>query len=137
VKQAPGTDIAIARLASSIHDVAPLALSTSKPKIGTVLRITGWGATSSVDPTPTDRLQTGQVKISSVTSSTVGVKGFLPKPTTSACLYDSGAPYFLEREGHRPVLVGVESDGPDCPHSLEETTARVDNIASWIHRAIG
>ena len=77
------------------------------------------------------------MRISSVTSGTVGVIGYKPKPTTSACLYDSGAPYFLERDGHRPLLVGVESDGPDCPHHLEETTSRVDDIATWIHRIIG
>ena len=36
-----------------------------------------------------------------------------------------------------PALVSIESDGPDCPHHLEETTSRVDNIVTWIHRIIG
>jgi len=137
VQQSPSTDIALGELASPVTDVTPLALSTRTPKVGEVLRITGWGATSAVNPTPSDQLRTGQVKISSITSGTVGVIGYKPKPTTSACPYDSGAPYFLERDGHRPLLVGVESDGPDCPHHLEETTSRVDDIATWIHRIIG
>ena len=136
VQQSPSTDIALAELATPVTDVTPLALSTRTPKVGDVLRITGWGATDSVNPVPSDQLRTGQVKISSVTSSTIGVIGYKPKPTTSACLYDSGAPYFSEREDHRPQLVGVESDGPDCPHHLEETTSRVDNIVNWIHRII-
>jgi secreted trypsin-like serine protease len=137
VQQSSRTDIALAKLAEPVQDIRPLALATKKPKVGQVLRITGWGATDSVDPVPGTLLRTGQVKVSSVTSSVVGVQGFQPKPTTSACLYDSGAPYFLEPADHAPVLVSVESDGPDCPHHLEETTSRVDNIVSWIHSVIG
>ncbi len=137
VQQAANTDIAVAELATPVTDIRPLGLAEKKPKVGQVLRITGWGATDSVDPVPGTLLRTGQVKVSSVSSSVVGVQGYLPKPTTSACLYDSGAPYFLEQEDHPPLLVSVESDGPDCPHHLEETTSRVDNIVDWIHRIIG
>lgn len=136
VQQSPSTDIALAELAEPVTDIEPLALATKKPKTGQVLRITGWGATDSVDPVPSTLLRTGQVKVSSVTNSVVGVQGYQPKPTTSACLYDSGAPYFVERDGYAPELVSIESDGPDCPHHLEETTSRVDNIVNWIHRII-
>jgi len=31
----------------------------------------------------------------------------------------------------------VESFGPDCPHDQEETTSRVDDIVTWIHRITG
>jgi hypothetical protein len=89
-----------------------------------------------VNPTPATHLQTGQVKISSVAGTTVGVVGYRPQPDTSACLYDSGAPYFLEREHRAPVLVSVESSGPSCPHSLEETTSRVDTLTGWIRSTI-
>jgi len=51
----------------------------------------------------------------------IAVVGSYPAADTSACLYDSGAPYF--------------STGPDCPHSNAETTARVDNITEWIRTA--
>jgi secreted trypsin-like serine protease len=136
VEQAPGVDIALARLDRPIRDVDPVDLSTKAPKVGEVLRITGWGATDSVNPVPGTRLRTGQVKVSSFTQSTIGVRGYRPLPTTSACLYDSGAPYFQEREHRRPLLVAVESDGPDCPHDQEETTARVDTVASWIHQTV-
>jgi hypothetical protein len=79
---------------------------------------------------------TGQARIS-VTASTVWLHGYAPYPDTGACLYDSGAPYFLERPNRAPVLVSVESFGPDCPHDQEETTYRVDNIANWIPRVTG
>ncbi len=61
--------------------------------------------------------------------------GLAPAPDTSACPYDSGAPYFTEKKGS-PRLVSVVSVGPRCPHSAEETTARVDNIAPWIKNII-
>ncbi len=137
VEQAPGTtDIALARLDRPVYDVTPIEVSTRTPKVDDVLRITGFGATDSVDPVPSTRLRTGQVKVTSVTETVVGVRGFRPLPTTSACLYDSGAPYFRERDHHVPLLVAVETDGPDCPHDQEETTARVDTVATWIRHTI-
>ena len=30
--------------------------------------------------------------------------------------------------------LSVESDGPACPHSEDETTARVDRIADWVNQ---
>jgi hypothetical protein len=74
--------------------------------------------------------------ISSLTTTTLGVQGYLPAADTSACLYDSGAPYFREAPGGEDTLVSIESTGPACPHSSEETTARIDNIAWWIHHQI-
>jgi secreted trypsin-like serine protease len=137
VQQSPSTDIAVAELARPVRDLPTLALSTAKPAEGEILRLAGWGADNSVDPVPGTHLMTGQVKVSSVTKRTVGVHGYAPYPDTSACVYDSGAPYFLERPDSAPVLVSVESFGPDCPHDQEETTSRVDDITNWIHRVTG
>jgi secreted trypsin-like serine protease len=134
VQQSPSTDIAVAELDRPITDIVPLGLSTQAPSDGEILRLTGFGAQDSVDPVPGTQLITGQVQVSSVTTSTVGVHGYAPSPSTSACLYDSGAPYFLERAHHAPVLVSIESTGPACPHDQEETTSRVDDIATWIQR---
>jgi len=111
-----------------------LPLSAAAPKTGAILRITGWGATSSVNPTPVTRLQTGQVKIKRVSGTNVLVVGYAPSPTTSACLWDSGAPYFSEDAKGNPALVSVEVDGPACPHSQEETTGGIDRIADWIRQ---
>jgi secreted trypsin-like serine protease len=124
-------DIALVRLARPVHDVPPVAVATSAPTAGMTLRLTGWGAANSLLPLPSTRLRTGLVTVSSITAATVGVRGLAPAPDTSACLYDSGAPYVAEGSGG-PVLVAVESDGPPCPHAQEETTARVDTVADWI-----
>jgi secreted trypsin-like serine protease len=137
VRQSPSNDIALAELARPVTDLPTLALSQGKPKKGEILRIAGWGADNSVDPVPGTHLTTGQVQVSSVRTGTVGVHGYAPSPDTSACLYDSGAPYFLERVGQAPLLVSVESTGPDCPHDQEETTSRVDTIINWINQVTG
>ncbi|MCI0689566.1 MAG: hypothetical protein L0Y54_20385, partial [Sporichthyaceae bacterium] len=65
------------------------------------------------------------------------VVGYAPAADTSACLYDSGAPYFIENSDGSLALVSVEVDGPPCPHSEAETTARVDRIVDWIQLIIG
>lgn len=126
VMQFPGGDVALAKLDQSIHDVAPIRLSATPPRPGDVLRLAGWGAESSDNPTPSTHLRTGQVEVTSVTETTVGVRGYQPHADTSACPYDSGAPYFLEGPGQDPRLVSLESGGPACPHDQEETTSRVD-----------
>lgn len=136
VRQSPTNDISLARLDQPIRGIRPLLLSPRAPRADEVLRLTGFGATDSVNITPSPILRTGQVSVVSVESSTIGVTGFAPARDTSACAFDSGAPYFLERHRRPPLLVGVESTGPDCPHSDVETTARVDNIRDWIWSVI-
>ena len=133
VQQSPNADIALAHLSganATNNTVAPLHLSTIQPTKGTIVTMAGWGATSSVNPAPSNQLYWGQMKINSVYSTTIGVVGYYPSTSTSACLYDSGAPYFTT--GTKPLLVSTESNGPNCPHSRTETTARVDNQVNWI-----
>ena len=134
--QAPAGDIAIAKLSEPIYDIVPLRLPSHPPAVGDILRITGWGSLSDVDPKPATHLQTGQVKVTAVSDTVVGVVGYAPKPTTSGCLYDSGAPYFAEAPHQLPRLVSVESNGPSCPHSQQETTARVDPVVPWMLRTM-
>lgn len=132
VRQAGSTDVALAQLSSPVTDVTPLAIRRSRPATGTVVTLAGWGATSDVNPVPSTTLNLGQMKISNVRTSYVYVTGYAPARNTSACLYDSGAPYFLTPADAAPALVSVESNGPNCPHTSAETTARTDNIAAWI-----
>ena len=132
VRQSATTDIALARLATPVANVTPLGLSDNGPAAGGVLTLAGWGATSSIIPTPSTQLSIGQVKIQTVNPTTITVVGSYPAADTSACLYDSGAPYFTTPLGAAPVLVSTESTGPDCPHTSAETTARVDTITMWI-----
>ena len=133
VVQSPTHDVALLRLDRPVFGVVPVLLSRSKPKSGDVLRLAGWGSTDAeADLTHRpDRLQTGLVEVDATTETDVLVHGLAPHPTTSACPYDSGAPYF-RRAGVVFFLVATEVEGPDCPHDQDETTARIDTIANWI-----
>jgi secreted trypsin-like serine protease len=136
VRQSPTNDLSIAKLDKPIRGIKPIQLSRSAPDVGDVLRLTGYGSTTSTNPTPSQLLRTGQFTVASVTDTTILVTGFAPQPDTTPCPYDSGAPYFVESRFSPPKLVSVESNGPSCPHTQQETTARVDNIRGWIYRAM-
>jgi secreted trypsin-like serine protease len=136
VEQSSVNDVALAELSAPVTDIAPLSLSQAAPGVGEQLQLAGWGATSSTNPTPSNQLNLGTVKVSSVAADTAGVVGVAPAADTSACLYDSGAPYLQPIDAKHGVLVSVESNGPDCPHTSEETTGRVDVLYSWIQSVI-
>ena len=133
VEQSPKNDIAVARLDAPVDGIAPVTLRTTAPKRGQILSVAGWGATTN-GGSWSDRLHWGQVKVATVRTTTVLVKGHWPYPDTSACSYDSGAPYVTT--GTTPLLVSVESTGPACPHSSQETTARVDVVAGWVRGTV-
>ncbi|MBG0568401.1 S1 family peptidase [Actinoplanes aureus] len=136
VRQSPTADVALARLATPVRDVRPIRLGKRAPEPGDVLRVTGYGSTTSVNPAPVTRLRTGQMVVVSVASSVVGLSGFAPQPDTTPCPYDSGGPFFTESKRARPALVALVSGGPSCPHTGVESAARTDNIADWIRAAI-
>lgn len=136
VRQSPTNDLALAKLDVPIRGIRPIQLGNTAPGPGDVVRLTGYGSTTSTNPTPSPLLRTGQFTVTAVTASTVQVTGLAPQRDTSPCPFDSGAPYFTESRRDAPRLVSVESFGPSCPHTAEETTSRVDNIRDWIHPII-
>lgn len=137
VRQLWSADIAVAKLDRPVLGIEPVVLGRTAPTVGQRLRLTGYGSVTGSNPTPSDRLLTSQFTVSGVAATTVGVKGYAPAPNTSACPYDSGAPYFVEDATATATLVSIESNGPTCPHAQEETTARIDVAADWISGAIG
>jgi secreted trypsin-like serine protease len=132
VRQSPTNDVALAKIDQVITDIRPLRLGGSAPRVGEVVRVTGYGSTTSVNPAPVDRLRTGQMKVAAVADTTVGMTGWAPAPNTTPCPYDSGGPFFRERYKGLYELVSVVSTGPSCPHTQQEITARIDNIVPWI-----
>ncbi|MDQ7810116.1 trypsin-like serine protease [Amycolatopsis sp. A133] len=127
VLQAKENDVALVRLDSPVTGVTPLAVNRTTPKVGQQLTLAGWGSLTGQDPKPATRLQQGTVAVAKVDPTTLGVRGSAPEITTSACTYDSGAPYFTGNQ-----LVSLEATGPGCPHAGVETTSRADVIADWI-----
>ncbi|MEV0948122.1 trypsin-like serine protease [Rhodococcus sp. NPDC049939] len=136
VRQSSVNDVALAKLSEPVFDVAPISLPAGPPVVGDVVAIDGWGAHTSVDPMPAPNVRLGGFRIGEVTDTTISVTGLLPLRTTSACLFDSGAPYFVPTSLSEGVLVGVESGGPPCPHDQFDTAARIDNQVAWIHSQI-
>ena len=137
VRQSPTADVALAKLETPIRDIKPIRIGREAPAVGAVVRLTGYGSTTSVNPAPVTRLRTGQMTVASVSDSVTGMRGYAPEPDTTPCPYDSGAPFFLEKRTARPILVAVVSNGPSCPHTGVENAARTDNIADWIFTVIG
>ncbi|WP_072687508.1 S1 family peptidase [Rhodococcus marinonascens] len=136
VRQSEVNDLALAKLSEPITDLTPVALPLSPPNSGDLVAIDGWGANTSVDPMPAQHVRLGGFRIAEVADTTIQVAGLLPLSTTSACAYDSGAPYFTPTSLSEGVLVGVENDGPPCPHNQLDTAARVDNQVDWIRSQI-
>ncbi|HEY4457344.1 MAG TPA: trypsin-like serine protease [Pseudonocardiaceae bacterium] len=132
VAQSPVNDVALAKLSAPVYDIAPLVVDPAAPTVGQNLELAGWGATSDVNAAPSNQLYLGGFAVSSTATNTIGVQGVTPAPDTSACLYDSGAPYFIPAGDQTGLLVSVENNGPDCPHTAPETTARVDVLTQWI-----
>ncbi|SEF30228.1 Trypsin [Amycolatopsis pretoriensis] len=130
VLQAKENDVALARLDTPVTAVPPLNIGRAAPKVGQQLTLAGWGSTTGTNPTPASRMQQGTVAVAKVETTTVGVRGAAPEITTSACTYDSGAPYFTGGE-----LVAVEATGPDCPHAGIETASRADVLAAWVAKS--
>ncbi len=137
VRQSPTADVALAKLETPITDVKPIRVGRQAPAIDSVVRLTGYGSTTSVSPAPVTRLRTGQMTVVSLSESVTGMRGHAPQPDTTPCPYDSGAPFFLEKRSARPILVAVVSNGPSCPHTAVENAARTDNIADWILTTVG
>ncbi|GIE89995.1 S1 family peptidase [Actinoplanes regularis] len=136
VRQAPGSDVALARISPPITDIAPIHLRAATPKVGMLLRLAGFGDTGRDEPTA-KVLQTGTFEVVSRTSKLLGVSGRKPSATTSACKHDSGGPYFTVDGNGQTELVAVVSKGPSCPHTGADTASRVDAIADWIAATVG
>jgi secreted trypsin-like serine protease len=135
-QQSPtGSDVALGRLVHPVWGIPTIAVSGRAPQVGETVHIAGWGWTGVGQVAPSRILQTGGFTVRSVSDGVTGVVGLRPQADTSACVYDSGAPYFAV--SHRAVrLVSVESEGPTCPHDQEETTARVDTLRSWVQETV-
>lgn len=132
VRQSQTNDVALAKLDQPVTDIRPVEIARSAASVGDTVRLTGYGSVQSTSPTPSTLLRTGQLNVTEVSASNYLMTGFAPQPNTTPCPYDSGGPYFVESRLHTPRVVAVVSNGPSCPHTANETAARVDNLRNWI-----
>lgn len=131
--QAPDNDdVALAELGSPVTDVTPIRLGDSSPRPGEVLRLTGYGLTDGDEAAGSPGLRTGLFVVGEVRESLLDVSGTRPRTDTSACLHDSGGPYFSEAKDGTATLRAVVSTGPGCPHRGADFAARTDHLGGWI-----
>ncbi|WP_410568884.1 FG-GAP-like repeat-containing protein [Amycolatopsis sp. cmx-4-61] len=127
-------DVALARLATPVTDIAPLPLATTAAGGDETLTLAGYGRTES-EWVP-DTLHVGTFKAPSSTATTLALTG---TNGTDACRGDAGAPIFRDAGG-RTDVVGVTSTSWQHGCFGETTTrqgttaARVDDIAAWIRQ---
>src|SRR3954471_10824364 len=57
VRQSPTADVSLAQLARPLHDMRPSRVAHRAPAIGAIVRVTGYGSTTSVNPAPVTRLR--------------------------------------------------------------------------------
>ncbi|MFD0522632.1 S1 family peptidase [Paractinoplanes durhamensis] len=83
VRQSPTADVALAELAEPVRGVRPIALANNAPKIGAILRVTGYGSTTSTNPTPVTHLRTGKLSVVTLSDTEIGLHGYAPSPDTT------------------------------------------------------
>ncbi|WP_433381186.1 S1 family peptidase [Actinoplanes sp. CA-142083] len=131
--QAPDNDdVALAELDSPVTDITPIRLGDTPPKVGDKLRLTGYGLTTGDESAGSPGLRTGVFVVGQVRDSLLDVSGSRPRRDTSACLHDSGGPYFSEAKNGTATLRAVVSTGPGCPHPGADFAARTDLLGGWI-----
>ncbi|NUR01915.1 MAG: trypsin-like serine protease [Streptomyces sp.] len=136
----PDQDLVLAKLASPVTGVTPVALSSSAPAAGEELRVAGYGRTK--DEWAPLKLHTGAFTVDSVTTSQVSING---KDGAAVCAGDAGGPLLRDVNGTLQ-LVGVNSRswqggcfGADPAESRNGAVAtRVDNgLRDWINLTMG
>ncbi|WP_410613999.1 S1 family peptidase [Amycolatopsis sp. lyj-109] len=126
-------NVALAKLAAPVTDVAPVAIGTAAPAQNEALRVAGYGRTAT-EWVP-DKLHTVPVSVQSVTATTLAVLGDPAAATT--CQGDAGGPLLRERDGV-VELAGLHHSSwqAGCLGSSETrqgtVETRVDDIAGWI-----
>jgi V8-like Glu-specific endopeptidase len=133
---APGRDLALARLATPVTDVAPISLAATAPVAGEKVRVAGFGRTGT-EWVP-DKLHSAVFTVGSTTATTTSLTG---DDGADTCRGDAGGPAFREAAG-RAELVGVSSASwqHGCFGETEtrqgSTAARTDDVVAWIRQTV-
>ncbi|WP_308313050.1 trypsin-like serine protease [Streptomyces sp. ISL-1] len=130
-----GRDLVMARLASPVTGVNPVALATTAPAPGEELRVAGYGRTK--EAWLPNNLHTAAFTVTTVASTSLDIDG--KSATDAICKGDTGGPTFREKGG-KAELVAVNSrswQGGCFGESETRTGAvatRLDDVNSWIQK---
>ncbi|MFF1907328.1 trypsin-like serine protease [Kitasatospora sp. NPDC058218] len=128
-------DLVLARLATPITDIAPLALGATAPAPGETLRVAGYGRTAT-EWVPT-RQHFSAFTVGVVGGTTVDITG--AAPGAAVCKGDAGGPALREVNGSIELAaVNSRSWQKGCLGSTETRNGavetRVDDLGSWIRQ---
>jgi len=127
-------DVVLARLATPVTGVNPVAIAATAPTVGEVLTVAGYGR-DSAEWLPA-RLRTARFTVQSVDGANVGMVGETPQ-NASTCKGDAGGPA-LRGSGQTVELVALNAASwqTSCLGVTETrvgaTETRVDDIRAWI-----
>lgn len=133
----PQRDIALARLSAPITDIAPVALATSAPQAGEILRVAGYGRTAT--QWIPDHPQQAAFSVDSVSTDAIRVLG---QDSAAICRGDAGGPGLRAAGGtFQLAAVSTASWQGGCFGETETrrsaTQARVDDLGTWITQNTG
>ncbi|MGW7441938.1 trypsin-like serine protease [Kitasatospora sp. NPDC054795] len=131
-----GRDLVMARLATPVDGIAPVAVATAAPATGQTLRVPAYGRTK--DEWAPLKLHTGTFSLDSVSAAGIGTTG---TGGSAVCKGDTGAPVIRETGGMAElVAVASRSWQGGClgtPATETRTgayNARVDDVAGWVQQ---
>ncbi|MFD4657264.1 trypsin-like serine protease [Kitasatospora sp. NPDC058444] len=127
-------DLVMARLATPVDGVAPLALAATAPAAGQSLRVPGFGRTK--DEWVPGKLHSGVFSLDSVGPTGIGTTG---TGGAAVCKGDTGAPAIREVNG-KAELVAVASRSwqggclnvPATETRTGAYSSRVDDLGDWV-----
>lgn len=130
----PDRDVVLARLASAVTGVAPVAVATTPAREGDVVTVTGYGRTGDrVVPTTA---HAASFRVTAVGTTTVDLTADAPGATI--CKGDAGGPTLRSTTFDRVELVGLHGTAYQggCLGATstrqEATETRVDDLGEWI-----
>ncbi|MGW2873764.1 trypsin-like serine protease [Kitasatospora sp. NPDC001225] len=132
-------DLVLARLATPVTDITPLAVATTAPAAGEDLLVTGYGRTKA-EWVP-DRLHSAAFTVGAVDPTGLAIAAKSPADA-AVCKGDTGGPA-LRKVGDRYELAAVNSRSwqngclgaaPTTHTGAYET--RVDDLGGWIQQAV-
>ncbi|MFH9355363.1 trypsin-like serine protease [Kitasatospora sp. NPDC017646] len=129
-------DLVMARLATPVGGITPLAVATTAPGAGQTLRVAGYGRTK--DEWVPNKLHTGAFTVDTVNPTVLGITG---TSGAAVCKGDTGAPAIRETNG-KAELVAVASRSwqggclgtPAVETRTGATSTRVDDLAGWVQQ---
>lgn len=133
----PDRNVLLARLATEVTDIAPIAWATAEPSHGEMLRVNGYGRTAT-EWIPR-RLHTASFTVQDATATAINVVGASADATI--CKGDAGGPAFRD-SGGRVELVAINDTSwqKGCLGEVETregaTQSRLDDLSGWFRDAV-